>query len=806
MDFITPYSLCFLLLFLLFTFFTGAQFYENISLGSFLTAGEDNSFWASHSGEFAFGFKQIQNGDFILAIWFNQIPEKTIVWSANRNKLVQRGSTVRLTEQGWLVLIDQTGRQIWSAYGGTEVAYAAMLNTGNFILANNKSANLWESFHHPTDTLLPTQTFNQGSKLIACYSEANHSTGRFLLTLESDGNLVLYTTAFPVDSPNYAYWSTETFDGSSQVIFNQSGYVYLVEKNGSMINVLPGGASTEDFFQRAILEYDGAFRHYVYPKNNGSTSGRWPLTWSPLSFIPSNICTSITGQVGCGACGFNSYCTIGNDQRRKCQCPQGYSFFDPNDVMKGCKQDFVPQSCDNASLEAELFEFLEMQNTDWPLSDYEHFELVSEDWCREACLSDCFCVVAIFRDTNCWKKKLPLSNGRMDTSVGGKALIKIRKDSSNLQPADPDEEKKHHSTLFIIGSVLFSSSVSLNFLLLIAAVMSAFHFYNRKNNTFQQYPVMPGINLRCFTYNELQKATNGFKEELGKGAFSTVYKGVLALDDKIFIAVKKLNNMVSENDKEFKTEVTAIGQTNHRNLVQLLGFCSEGQHRHLVYEFMSNGSLRDFLFRGSTPNWYLRIQIALGTARGLSYLHEECSIQIIHCDIKPQNVLLDDALTARICDFGLAKLLKAEQTQTSTAIRGTRGYVAPEWFKNLPITAKVDVYSFGILFLELICCRKNFAPEVKDENQMVLADWAYDSYKEENVHVLVQDDQDAIYDIRRLKKYVMIAIWCIQEDPALRPTMKKVVQMIEGAVEVPVPPDPCSSQYTSSSIDMSRFH
>ena len=119
------------------------------------------------------------------------------------------------------------------------------------------------------------------------------------------------------------------------------------------------------------------------------------------------------------------------------------------------------------------------------------------------------------------------------------------------------------------------------------------------------------------------------------------------------------------------------------------------------------------------------MKIALDTARGLFYLHEECRTQIIHCDIKPQNILLDDSFTARISDFGLAKILKTDQTRTATQIRGTKGYVAPEWFKNMPVSAKVDIYSYGIVLLELICCRKSFEAEVEDDNQMILADWIY---------------------------------------------------------------------------------
>ncbi|URE23527.1 receptor-like protein kinase [Musa troglodytarum] len=209
------------------------------------------------------------------------------------------------------------------------------------------------------------------------------------------------------------------------------------------------------------------------------------------------------------------------------------------------------------------------------------------------------------------------------------------------------------------------------------------------------------------------------------------------------VAVKKLDKVSRETEKEFMNEVISIGQTHHKNLVRLVGFCCQGADRLLVYEFMSNGSLMALLSGEVRPSWDQRVQIALGIARGLLYLHEECISQIIHCDIKPQNVLLDDNLVPRIADFGLAKLLKTDQTRTKTDIRGTKGYVAPEWFKNAGVTAKVDVY--------------------------------------------------------RVDRFVRVALWCIQEEPSMRPTMHKVAQMLDGTVAVPIPPDP--SSYISSLLE-----
>ncbi|XP_062083925.1 G-type lectin S-receptor-like serine/threonine-protein kinase LECRK3 [Humulus lupulus] len=801
-----PYIIYFFLLFIMLICSSTAQTQRNISLGSPLTAAKNGLFWESPSGDFAFGFQQIGKGGFLLAIWFNKIPERTIVWSANRENLVQEGSKVELTKLG-LVLEDSKGNQIWaSGISGIDVAYGAMLDTGNLVLANNNSANLWESFNKPTDTLLVGQTLSQNMKLVARYSETNYSSGRYHFILQSDGNLVLYTRTFPLDTPNFPYWESSTqnsgfqliFNQSEsstqnsgfQLIFNQSGYIYLEAKNGTILDMLTSNNNAaQDFYQRAILEYDGVLRQYVYPKKNDRSSSGWNMTWTQSSTsIPSNICLAIREGRGSGACGYNSYCVLGNDQRPSCHCPNSYTFIDPSDKMKGCKQAFEAQSCDEDSRDADDFDFISMENTDWPETDYEKFQMVNEDFCRRACLGDCFCVLVFFRDGRCWKKGHPLSNGRVDPSLGGKALIKIRINNSTLKTGGTNSKKKDQSTLVLVGSVLLSSSVFMN-VLLAAAIFVLFRF-RQKSKVIKQNQFLPDMNLQTFTYAKLEKATNGFKELLGRGSFAGVFKGVLSFDNcECLVAVKKLEHMVKENEQEFKAEVITIGCTNHKNLVRLIGFCNEGMHRLLIYEYMSNGSLASFLFGQLKPKWHQRMHIALGIARGLFYLHEECSTQILHCDIKPQNILLDDSYTARISDFGLAKILKPDQTRTTTGIRGTKGYVAPEWFRNMPVTVKVDVYSYGILLLELICCRKNVEEDVKDDAQIILADWAYDCYADGKLDFLVENDDEASQD---MEKYVMVALWCIQEDPLLRPTMKKVTLMLEGTIEVSVPPDPTS--------------
>ncbi|PRQ35344.1 putative protein kinase RLK-Pelle-SD-2b family [Rosa chinensis] len=750
-----------------------AQTNGSIAVGASLsTAG--NSSWLSPSGDFAFGFRQLENNDlFLLSIWFAKIPDKTIVWYANGDKPAPNGSVVNLTANSGLVLTSPQGEQLWKSnqtIAGV-VAHGVMIDTGNFVLENEKSAKLWETFKNPTDTMLPGQILERGGKLSSRNSETDYTRGHFRLDFQNNGNLVL--------RGQRPFYSTATTNGSVpgsaglQLVFNDSGNFYILRVNGGHYNFTAEEHAAKDYYLRTTLCFDGVLAQYFLPKTSVGN-----ISWVPLWSEPSNICQKINADSGPSVCGYNSICTYKADKMPTCECPTGYYLLDPNDPYGSCYPTFK-QGCENEpSYAQDLYDVQVLENTDWLTSSFMQFNDTTADTCSQSCLQDCSCAVAVYSNQTCQKKKFPLSYGREDNNLNATTFIKLM----------TVKKKKSGTTLVHGGSVLLGISVVVIFMSGTAVCLGLFFSFRKKHARFPQNDL--DTNLHSFSHKELEEATNGFNEELGRGSFGVVYKGIIKIGSGVQVAVKKLNCWIQDGEKEFKTELNIIGRTHHKNLVHLVGYCDEGQERLLVYEFLSNGTLANFLFTDTKPSWRQRIDIAYGVAKGLLYLHEECRTQIIHCDIKPQNILLDDYYNAQIADFGLAKLLMMNQSQTQTAIRGTKGYVAPEWFRNMAISTKVDVYSFGVVLLEVICCRSSVDRENVSEERAILTDWVYDCYHDGVLDAIVDNEMEALHEKTKLERFVMVALWCIQEDPSLRPTMRKVVQMLEGVVDVHVPPCP----------------
>ncbi|XP_023911755.1 rust resistance kinase Lr10-like [Quercus suber] len=286
-----------------------------------------------------------------------------------------------------------------------------------------------------------------------------------------------------------------------------------------------------------------------------------------------------------------------------------------------------------------------------------------------------------------------------------------------------------------------------------------------------------------YSYSQIKKMTKCFKDKLGEGGYGSVYKG--KLQSGHLVAIKMLGKSKG-NGQEFINEVATIGRIHHENVVQLIGYCVEGLKRALIYEFMPNGSLDKYIF-SQEGNITLSIEktynISLGVARGIEYLHRGCDMQILHFDIKPHNILLDENFTPKVSDFGLAKLYPIDDSIVSlTAARGTLGYIAPELFyKNIGgVSYKADVYSFGMLLLETASKRKNLNAFAEHSSQIYFPTWVYGQFNEGNDIEM----EDATEEEKKIvKKMIIVALWCIQMKPSDRPSMNKVVEMLEGEVE-----------------------
>ncbi|XP_066312009.1 rust resistance kinase Lr10-like [Miscanthus floridulus] len=298
-----------------------------------------------------------------------------------------------------------------------------------------------------------------------------------------------------------------------------------------------------------------------------------------------------------------------------------------------------------------------------------------------------------------------------------------------------------------------------------------------------------------YSFSEVKKITRRFKEKVGQGGFGSVYKG--KLPNGVPVAVKMLENSTGEGE-EFINEVATIGLIHHANIVCLLGFFSEGTRRALIYEYMPNESLEKYIFsRDSSISQELlvpkkMIDIALGIARGMEYLHQGCNKRILHFDIKPHNILLDFNFNPKISDFGLAKLCARDQSiVTLTAARGTMGYIAPELYsRNFGgVSYKSDVYSFGMLVLEMVSGRRNSDPSVDSLNELYLPEWIFERVITGQDLVLSREMTGG--EKEKVRQLAMVALWCIQWNPKNRPSMTKVVNMLTGRLEnLQMPPKP----------------
>lgn len=574
---------------------------------------------------------------------------------------------------------------------------------------------------------------------------------------------------------------------SPKLTMRPIGLLSIIDPTRSTpIDLIFSSDYAEEVFRFLRLDSDGNLRIYSSAKGSGTKFVRWSAL--------SNQCKVF------GYCGNNGMCSY-NDTSPVCGCPsENFEFVDQRDSRKGCKRKVDLSSCAYPTmLQLDHAMFLTYPPENDPGGSTEVFSIGLLP-CRQYCLENngCFGSTSVADGSGfCYLKNSDVTDfvsGYQSPALPSTSFVKVCPPVLPNPSATSSVGKKKDGwklkAWVIVVVVLFT------ILLLIALEGGLWWWCFRNSPKFgalsSQYALLEyasGAPVH-FTYKELQKATKGFKEKLGEGGFGAVYRGILA--NRSIVAVKRLEG-IEQGERQFRMEVATISSTHHLNLVRLIGFCSEGRHRLLVYEFMKNGSLDNFIFQGRKGlTWLQRYNIALGTARGITYLHEECRDCIVHCDIKPENILLDDNYNSKVSDFGLAKLVnpKDHRYRTLTNVRGTRGYLPPEWLANLPITSKSDVYSYGMVLLEIVSGKRNF--EVSSETkQKKFSIWAYEEFDNGNAQEIIDKTMSlSDAEMEQVMRAIQVSFWCIQEQPSQRPMMGKVVQMLEGISKIQKPPPP----------------
>ncbi|KAG6646134.1 hypothetical protein CIPAW_08G172800 [Carya illinoinensis] len=750
--------------------------------GSSLSVENPSDKLVSLNGDFSAGFFPVGENAFCFSVWLTRSSAPTVVWMENRDDPVDgTGSQLSLSKDGKLRLTNSVGITVWATRKAASTPLESsklqlqLQNTGNLVLNHSQSGVIWQSFDSPTDTLLPQQTLTRISTLVSKSSKVDYSSGYYKLFFDNDNVLRLLYQGPVVSS---LYWpepwlsdpgraGRSMYNSSRAAVLNESGYFW--SSDHLVIPATDFGVKTH---KRLTLDGDGNLRLYSLEAMNEGWD--WVVTWQ----VVSEPCTIH------GICGPNSVCSYDHASGRKCFCLQGFKIKDPTDWSFGCEADFnLP--C-NQSHE-KLSSFLQLSHVEFYGNDLEFLPNVTLQHCENECLTTCDCKGFQFKFTAadgvylCYPK-YELFNGQLTPNFEGDFYLKVPKagfvynktlDAAESRLnciAEPGRqvrgtyENKTVKLLLWFATAVGGLEVTCIFLVYLSLFLSS------KNSD----PVAEGYLLmsrfKPFKFSELKKATRGFVEVIGRGGVGVVYKGILP--DKRVAAIKRLDE-ANQGEDEFLAEVNTIGRLNHMNLIDIWGYCAEGKHRLLVYEYMEHGSLAEKL----TSNEF---DIALEW--------------VLHCDVKPHNILLDSNYQPKVADFGLSKLLnRGEHDHSSfSKMRGTRGYMAPEWVYNLPITSKVDVYSYGIVVLEMVTGKSptgtqhssggggakehtRLNTQVREKIMHAVGEASRESW---NIEEIVDPSMGGRYDWTKMELLLKVALQCVAEDKNDRPTMTQVVEML----------------------------
>ncbi|KDO41358.1 hypothetical protein CISIN_1g043869mg, partial [Citrus sinensis] len=378
--------------------------HSNISIGSSLSP-TGNSSWRSPSGLYAFGFYPQRNGSrYYVGVFLAGIPEKTVVWTANRdNPPVSSNATLMFNSEGRIVLRSgEQGQNSIIADNSQSASSASMLDSGSFVLHNSDGKVIWQTFDHPTDTLLPTQRLSAGTELCSGISETDPSTGKFRLKMQNDGNLVQYPKNTPDTAP---------------LNLDKNGHLFLLNSTGFNIkNLTEEETPIQGMMYLMKIDSDGIFRLYSY-------NLRWQnSTWSEVWPSTSEKCDPI------GLCGFNSFCVL-NDQTPNCTCLPGFVAISKGNWTAGCERNYTAESCGNKAIQ-------ELENTNWEDVSYNVLSEITKEKCKQACLEDCNCEAALYKNEECKMQRLPLRFGKRNLRDSDITFVKVD-DATSSSPQAP---------------------------------------------------------------------------------------------------------------------------------------------------------------------------------------------------------------------------------------------------------------------------------------------------------------------------------------------------------------------------------
>lgn len=715
-----------------------------------------------------------------------------VVWAYGGESMPDN-TTVDAEQGKGLALINFDSLEVWSTnILGYESSGLLLTGEGNLVIYSINGSIFWRSFDNPTNALLIGQALKEQQKLfrmaapivsnITCNLYASIASQSLTGFVQYDKPVAYLSVAPAGPLDKRAKLKIVEFQRGGKIIFGYEMENVSFYRNMSIYVTMPINVIAA---QLLIFDHDGGLRVYVWELLKG---------WKPveLGFRGHDRCQSPL------VCGVYGVCTEG-----ECTCPtgsDGIQYFTPissKSPGSGCQFAGV-SDVNSKSYKYHLVDFGNLSYFGYFDPNAATVGLSALDTCKEACDTDAVCKAAFFRyGTNaseglCYLLSEVLSlrdeqiPGPMNSSVAFIKVPPVASATASPPPPPPPLPRSSSPPQYGMGVILRFLSIrnvaSIVIPLIICAIISSVIWTKIKrkrcisSDCFEQALRAP----RRFSYKELRQATRKFSMRIGRGGFGTVFKG--ELKDGTLIAVKRLDCM-DQGMCEFLAEMKTIGSVHHVNLVKLLGFCAEESNRMLVYEFVSNGSLDKWIFTSRVVSWETRRRIILDIARGLAYLHEECSQRIAHLDMKPHNVLLDENFSAKISDFGLARLIDRNQSHVTTGMRGTLGYLAPEW-QHSRITVKADVYSFGIIVLEVASGRRNLDYSQRDSDISLPSIFQRKAREGRLLDIVDEKIEDLECYGGDILKVLTIGAWCLNEDPSNRPTMSAAVRVLEGSLEI----------------------